>query len=319
MRDLIRSLVQRPASSRGSEVGNPCGNRYSEETKLFCAMARLHLPRKVYRLVNQRFFNNALAAERTARGYLGRTFVDGSESSFLQGRIELFVRSVVVALTAPGADGLHKQLPEVIPFAISVDATSVTGAICWARGDDTFVGFMPENAGARSRKPLPPRAYSADEWAILSSLPRAKNLCAVVLSCPIATVHPRCVAAFAEGSFVRLEDVFEFRWKPVLNALAAVCLRVNVRYVSVVCSDGEQSSLSHMKPPPEWRSIISDARSLSNAVDSVCAGTQQLYMQDCIHIVTKIRMRLMSEFPFPCGRGSACAFHLREARFLGKG
>lgn len=181
-----------------------------------------------------------------------------------------------------------RNLPPFV--SLSEDATRITGIVQYDARTNQLVGFvLPVDEKTGMPIPFSFQARSADEiLGHFTSKPAVGNFVNVIMAQPLGRAPPFCLLLFASDSQYTAENVAD-RWNFITEELKKY--GINVLTIS---SDGDSKFHAAMKR----NSGLGLASPIFDSKDFCCTQTlaAPFYMQDIVHIVTKLRNLLLRTF-----------------------
>lgn len=182
-----------------------------------------------------------------------------------------------------------KKLPKII--WLSEDATSITGRVQYCSKADSIVGFvgpLDSKTGFPSRNNFP--ATSASEiQSYFKTLDRANYVYATVAKCPVDRSPSFCLNVFGTNNKFTYEHVLQ-RWK-YLNSEA---MKYGIKILGF-SSDGDPRLLKAMRLKMSLTNSSDENWNWFHTTLSKGNDIQEICVQDTVHIITKLKTRLLKK------------------------
>lgn len=180
----------------------------------------------------------------------------------------------------------ERNLPSVI--SLSEDATRITGQVQYDAATNQLIGFvLPLDCMNGMPSPCFYRARHADEiYSHFTFSNPIGHYVNVLMAQPLANVAPFCLLIFASDNKYTANDVSK-RWNYIVDEL----LKVNIE-VLVISSDSDPRFNSAMRRNSTlgMQSDIFRGREwFSCGIRSIIDAKTPIYIQDTIHVATKLR------------------------------
>lgn len=283
---LLQTLIN--SAERNVNVSNQISNpsfRYSETLKLFSTYIFMLGGRLLYKTL---YKNLLLPSPTSISRYIQNTGQKIVEGELRCDQLKSYLR--------------ERNLPSIV--WVSKDATRITGKVQYDSSTNQLVGLvLPLN---KHGMPISYSflARSAKESEHHFSKEKTASLVYAIMAHPIADSSPFCLALFGTDNGFTLQDVIK-RWKYILKELAT--FEITVLGFS---SDGDPRLLKAMRI--ETRLRISQVCSTSNWLWFNAIYTENCFVQDTIHIATKLRNRLLKpSILLPFGNKLISVNHLK--------
>lgn len=198
-----------------------------------------------------------------------------------------------------------RNLPKII--WISEDATGITGRIHYSSSTDTISGFVSPfdpTTGYPAQNCFPATSAAQIQTYFMENN-RANYAYATLAQCPVDNAPFFCLNVFGTNNKFTYEDTLR-RW----NYLEAEATKFGIQILGF-SSDGDTRLLKSMRIKSEFQNSKDSSSSCSWKWFHTNLSNSLSYVQDSVHIITKLRTRLLnSKISLQMGEFEATKKHL---------
>lgn len=166
-----------------------------------------------------------------------------------------------------------RKLPLIV--SISEDATRIIGRVQYDSGTNQLIGFiLPINQN--TGMPIPfafPARNAEDIFSHFEKSNKTSSYLTVIMAQPLANVAPFCLLVYGSNNKIFSNDVIN-RWKFVTKALNDLSIEV-----LTISSDSDT----------RYNSAMRRLSRLATNTPNIIKNTRPFYVQDTVHIGTKLR------------------------------